>query len=188
MPTSTRRVFRHGPINWVDTLHRVPGKWKERSLTETEETKRCSWCDELKILELFNKAPRGRKGRAAQCKDCWRGYSKEFNARDDQREKRQKYKDVHREDAESKLKARLYDVERRYGKDALALEVRRTAPDAVCEVCNGRGLKLHIDHCHATGKVRGVLCHKCNLVLGLVNDDPKRLLALVEYVSWSEHL
>lgn len=43
--------------------------------------------------------------------------------------------------------------------------------------------RKHVDHDHATGKVRGVLCHNCNLVLGLVHDDPGTLRALTTYIE-----
>lgn len=40
-----------------------------------------------------------------------------------------------------------------------------------------------VDHCHKTGRVRGVLCGNCNLALGHLKDDPRRILALVEYLD-----
>ena len=40
-----------------------------------------------------------------------------------------------------------------------------------------------IDHCHATGKVRGILCRKCNTGLGLFNEDPDLLLKSYEYIK-----
>ena len=43
--------------------------------------------------------------------------------------------------------------------------------------------KLFIDHCHDTGKVRGLLCSKCNHAIGLLNDDVDILLSAIEYIN-----
>ena len=43
--------------------------------------------------------------------------------------------------------------------------------------------KLHLDHNHITGEFRGWLCSRCNLSLGLVNDDPKLLTSLLNYIN-----
>ncbi len=40
-----------------------------------------------------------------------------------------------------------------------------------------------VDHCHETGKIRGVLCSTCNLVLGKVKDNPYRLRELANYLE-----
>lgn len=56
-----------------------------------------------------------------------------------------------------------------------------------CDVCGRQntqsGRRLHIDHCHETNIVRGVLCHSCNTALGPAEDSPDRLRALAEYVE-----
>lgn len=45
--------------------------------------------------------------------------------------------------------------------------------------------RLAVDHCHRTGVIRGLLCHHCNMILGLCEDDALRLRSLAEYVSSS---
>lgn len=52
----------------------------------------------------------------------------------------------------------------------------------VCDIC-GNDVRVAFDHCHKTGEFRGWLCINCNTALGLVHDDKKHLLKLVEYLS-----
>jgi len=40
-----------------------------------------------------------------------------------------------------------------------------------------------VDHCHRTGKIRGILCGACNITLGKAQEDPRRLRALADYVE-----
>lgn len=70
--------------------------------------------------------------------------------------------------------------------DQLRELVKRTE----CESCGardpgekGRTWPLHIDHDHATGRFRGMLCSGCNLALGNVKDSPERLRALAAYIE-----
>jgi len=43
--------------------------------------------------------------------------------------------------------------------------------------------QLHRDHSHRTGYFRGLLCGNCNMALGLLKDDPDRILALYLYLA-----
>lgn len=55
-----------------------------------------------------------------------------------------------------------------------------------CAICSsdtpGSKMDWHIDHCHDTEAVRGILCHHCNLMLGNARDNPATLLAAVDYL------
>jgi hypothetical protein len=58
-----------------------------------------------------------------------------------------------------------------------------------CKACGatepGATYGWSVDHCHSSGKVRGILCHSCNLALGLVQDDIDRLIKLIGYLRTS---
>jgi hypothetical protein len=53
----------------------------------------------------------------------------------------------------------------------------------VCGICKTPGKPLCIDHCHATGKVRGLLCRNCNLGLGNYKDNPVFTRAATAYLE-----
>ena len=54
----------------------------------------------------------------------------------------------------------------------------------VCAICGKPDKKkLAVDHCHKTGKIRGLLCSCCNTVLGLIKDDPGSLKKAIEYLE-----
>jgi len=46
--------------------------------------------------------------------------------------------------------------------------------------------KLHVDHDHKTGKIRGLLCHNCNLAIGRLKENPEIIAAALEYVRSQE--
>lgn len=77
-----------------------------------------------------------------------------------------------------------YDTSWRYGISQEEVDELRTRDCAVCGATRSSdGRKLHIDHCHRTGKVRGVLCNKCNVALGLLDDNIERIAALGRYLE-----
>jgi hypothetical protein len=62
--------------------------------------------------------------------------------------------------------------------------------DGLCAICRKppeggpkRRSKLHVDHCHKTGRVRGLLCFRCNSTLGQVEESFDVLAAMVHYLE-----
>lgn len=45
------------------------------------------------------------------------------------------------------------------------------------------GNKLHIDHCHETGRIRGLLCMPCNVALGMLGDNEVGLTRALNYIK-----
>jgi hypothetical protein len=65
-------------------------------------------------------------------------------------------------------------------------EVRELMRRSTCESCGNAfvGTKdMHIDHCHDSGRVRGLLCGGCNTALGLLQESPERIAALLVYLN-----
>lgn len=58
------------------------------------------------------------------------------------------------------------------------------AQDGRCAVCAEPPSiqRLHVDHDHRTGRVRGLLCMPCNRAIGNLKDDPERVKRLLEYL------
>lgn len=88
----------------------------------------------------------------------------------------------------------LEKIKAKKRKDAYDLDdgeyrARLLAQGGKCKLCKqtprGKGAagSLCVDHCHLTGRVRGLLCQKCNHAIGLFNDDPELIRLAAEYVD-----
>ena len=79
----------------------------------------------------------------------------------------------------------------RFGLTQQSWQDMLTAQGNACALCGeapkGWGTdahrRLHIDHCHITGKTRALLCGECNTAIGRFGDDPQRLRAAADYLE-----
>ena len=123
--------------------------------------KRCPDCGETKAAELFPRNKRAKDGLGFYCKACHNARGRESVARNGG--------------------ARVYHLRRRYGVDEAAFAALVAAQGGLCAICRVNAAS-HLDHCHDSGVVRGLLCVPCNNGLGLFRDDPNRLEAAACYL------
>lgn len=127
-------------------------------------TKICTECGEDKILDEYYKAKAGKFGRVSKCKPCFS--TKYDNGR------RAKYH-------------RLYT----FGVDDSTYQGMLESQQGVCAICKGtnkNGKALAVDHNHATGDIRGLLCISCNTALGKFRDSEELLLRAINYLKGVE--
>ena len=84
-------------------------------------------------------------------------------------------------------------VKSRYGITMDEFDVMKNNQGGVCAICNGKNndRDLAVDHCHTTGKVRGLLCGNCNRGIGYFKDskillEKKQLNILVRQVIYNK--
>lgn len=78
--------------------------------------------------------------------------------------------------AANPLKYRERHLMKYYGLSLAAYDKMVVDQHGACASCRKPQTNLHVDHCHETGRVRGLLCSKCNTAIGLFGED----IALME--------
>ena len=92
------------------------------------------------------------------------------------------------ENNKDRVRDRLY--QKSYGitlDDYNALSESQNHVCAICETNKGKR-RMAVDHCHDTGKIRGLLCKDCNTGIGNLNDDPNLLHKALEYLNAHRNL
>src|SRR5712691_2192430 len=89
--------------------------------------------------------------------------------------------------AESLKGNRRRKLKRKYGISLEDYERLLALQNGACAICRRKSDRmLCVDHCHKTGRVRGLLCHKCNAGLGCYDDDPSFMRAAAAYLERCE--
>lgn len=82
---------------------------------------------------------------------------------------------------------RDYRLRKDYGLSAAEVDDMYAAQGRKCKLCDSAIptiIKAHVDHCHDTGRVRGILCFTCNKALGMLGDNEQGLLRALAYVRF----
>ncbi|MEV6200788.1 endonuclease VII domain-containing protein [Streptomyces sp. NPDC051771] len=75
-------------------------------------------------------------------------------------------------------------LKRKYGITEAERDQMIRDQGGLCIICL-TAPAVHVDHCHETGRVRGVLCLNCNIGLGLLKESPERIRRAIAYLEGS---
>lgn len=81
--------------------------------------------------------------------------------------------------ADSKLRSK-YGITLAQKEEMFA---RQIGECATCQFVFKSVSSAHVDHCHTSGKVRGLLCSSCNLIAGKAKDSPTTLRSIADYLQ-----
>lgn len=164
----------------------------------------CTRCGVPQLDDCFRKNARYRDGLTTWCKDCASAYDKaHYQAH---KSRRRSLGAIWRRN--NKGKARSYELKylqkhptrarnkwymRKYGLTVQQVEDMIAGQGGKCAICQltptgNRQAGWHVDHDHSTGKVRGMLCYRCNLTLGISQEDIFRLQRCLFYIRYHKGL
>jgi hypothetical protein len=148
--------------------------------------KKCSKCSETKTLDEFyirryKNGKESRQHRCKACQKCWTQLAtKRWRLTNPEASKQ----------SDKKTKIKL-----KYGATTDTIHQLLEDQSNKCKICaepiwfgapDKRNVP-HIDHCHKTGLIRGLLCLTCNTGIGMFGDSPDKLLLAVNYLLTTSH-
>jgi hypothetical protein len=127
--------------------------------------KTCCKCKVSQPLENFHNMKKSPDGKQKTCKSCQKAYSQSETCIANRREYYQRTKRAHIN----------RNLKKQYGIDHDQYDQMLLDQGGKCAICpatepGGKG-RFHVDHCHTTGRVRKLLCHNCNTMLGLAKEQ-----------------
>ena len=139
-------------------------------------TDTCNKCGETKEIHEFVKCKKSKTGYRKVCKDCRRTQQRQW---------------MDENSDHFKALCRKQHLKVRYGITPEDYEEMLSKQKGKCAICDRQGQSpgnkrlLDVDHCHKTGKIRGLLCNRCNQSMGKVKDDIDLLKKFLAYlIGW----
>ena len=136
-----------------------------------------------------------RRGQVSKSTEAQRNYMREYYERNKEnlKKRHRSYYENNKErilsrekelrDPEAKW---AYNLEYKFGITVEQYKLMYEQQRGLCLICEkpptGRFKKLAVDHCHSTGKIRGLLCSGCNRAIGYLKDDPQMLEKAAAYL------
>lgn len=147
-------------------------------------TKLCPNCKKDLPLSEFNKANR-RDGYQTYCRICHNKMQRDKYNSDPMAKVKRQLRAGRRKEKNPEAQRRA-ELKRLYGitlEDYVEMFVKQKEVCAICSQKCPTKKSLSVDHDHNTGKVRGLLCNRCNRALGMFQDNPELLIKAASYLS-----
>jgi hypothetical protein len=133
------------------------------------------------------------KSRRYICKTCWTARQAEYAKKPEYKVKKQSQRVARESEWDEARRTKEYErrkcqyLQKNYGMTFGEYTDMLQRQNFKCRICEtteagGKGV-FHVDHCHDTGKVRGLLCVNCNMMLGLVYDKLHVLQNAIKYLE-----
>lgn len=147
---------------------------------QSQSLPHCYMCKQHKQATEFYADKSRDSGLSSRCRACTKARAKEWVKTQDKRRRNRK----------GKRAQRRAHLRKNYGITPAYYEEMLVSQGGKCAICLGVNPKrrLAVDHCHATGKVRSLLCLRCNGIIGFLEDSPTRLRAAMAYLERHQQL
>ena len=145
------------------------------------ETKVCPKCSVVKKITDYTFKNIALNLRHSRCRECSRAADRAVYSL---KKSNGTLKPNTRVSPNKKVNQQRYEI-KRYGITVEEYEDLILKTNGQCYICDApppNGKRNHIDHDHVTGKVRGILCYRCNHAIGLFKDSPTLLLKAKAYL------
>lgn len=155
--------------------------------------KQCSKCKIIKEFSFFYKNSTRGDGHQHRCKDCQKIYSDQPKAKERNRIRSNIYRLTNFKKTEASRRKSL--LKNKFNLTELDYKQLSSSQNNLCAICQqpetatckGTVKFLAVDHCHKTGRIRGLLCTDCNTSLGKFKDNPQRFINAANYLLKSEN-
>ena len=141
----------------------------------TVEIKACCMCQVEKPLTEYHKDKNKSDGRSARCAVCARAYMKKYRATPGFAAKKKTYEKERRRDPKGRSRIHAMNIRIKFGTSQEYSDWLVAIPNChICRIVLGHrdgDERPQIDHDHLTGQIRGVLCIRCNTLVGTLEAE-----------------
>ena len=151
-----------------------------------DQHKYCNGCKKTLLLDKFGqRMKRGKKTYRARCKKGDADSARKWRQNNPEKFREQKAK-WNKANPRARTLSKWRSFARKHGLDPQEITEMIEGHCGKCDICgetqSKNGTSLHVDHCHSTHRIRGLLCDRCNIAIGHLRNDPQLCRKAAKYL------